>query len=67
MRRSRINLLAALVVALGGALLTTSPAQAASCDGPAGEQGCTCSGGGYTCTGDACTSSSTGCNAWDKE
>lgn len=69
MRRSRINLFAAVMIAAGGALLTAETAQAGSCSGPAGAQACTCTSGdgNYTCTGDTCTSSATSCSYKDLE
>lgn len=69
MRRSRLNLFAALAIVAGGALLTAEPAMAGSCTGPAGAQACTCTSGdgNYTCTGDTCTSDATSCSYQDLE
>ncbi|HEX7241283.1 MAG TPA: hypothetical protein VF263_13495 [Longimicrobiaceae bacterium] len=63
MRRSRINLYAALVVALGGALLTARPAAAGECSGPAGGRLCACTSGNgqVTCAGDTCGSDMESC------
>jgi hypothetical protein len=66
MRRSRINLIAALVVALGGAHLTARPASAdetpePQCVDTSGKGGCVCSGGGLTCQGDSCGADENGC------
>lgn len=67
MRRSRMNLIAAIVVVAGGALLSAQPAQAGSCTGPAGARACTCTSGDgkVTCTGDTCTSDETSCTYKD--
>ena len=69
MRRSRLNLFAALAIAAGGALLTAEPASAGSCTGPAGARECTCvSGDGKrVCNGDTCTSDATSCTYQDLE
>jgi len=64
MRRSRINLLAVVVVALGGALLTARTAAAEGdpqCIDSTGNKGCVCTGGGLTCQGDSCGSDENGC------
>lgn len=67
MRRMLLNLVAGAVVLGGGLTLTATSGSAASCSGPAGSNGCVCTSGDglYTCRGDSCTSTATGCTATD--
>lgn len=67
MRKHIVNLMALVIIATGGLMLTATPASAGSCTGPAGAQACTCTSGDgqMTCTGDSCTSNATSCTYTD--